>query len=432
MVRAEMGTESAKSRKFALLTTTLLAVGSVAGYALVSQKSFISQPEPVATPIATAPELQTVTAVGWLEPKGEVIQLSASEAAQSSRVAELLVEEGDWVNLGDAIAILDSRDRLQAALERAEAQVQVAEAGLAQVQAGAKTGDISAASARFSRTQAELEGQVSTQRAAIATLEAQLQGEKQAQQATINRIVAELKDAQTNCQRYQSLHADGAVSAQDRDSVCLQADTTQQRLQEAQANLNRIVSSRSEQINEAQANLNRTINTVERQIEESQASLQAISEVRPVDIQLAQAELSSAQAAVRQAQADLELAYVRATQPGRVIEIHTHPGEMIDPQGIIELGQTQQMRVIAEVYDSDVLKIRPGQTVNITSDALPETLQGTVEKIGLKVKQQSALEINPTQNVDARVVEVEIALDPASSELAAGLSNLQVLVEIEL
>lgn len=425
-----METESIKSRKVALLATTLLAVGSVAGYALVSQKSLLSQPEP--PPVVQVPEIKTVTAVGWLEPKGEVIQLSASEAAQSSRVAELLVEEGDWVNRGDAIAVLDSRDRLQAALDKAKAQVQVAEAGLAQVEAGAKTGDISAASARFSRTQAELEGQISTQRAAIATLEAQLEGEKQAQQATINRIVAELKDAQTNCQRYQTLHADGAVSAQDRDSVCLQADTTQQRLQEAQANLNRIVSSRSEQINEATANLNRTINTVERQIEESQASLQAISEIRPVDIQLAQAELSSAQAAVRQAQADLELAYVRATQPGRVIEIHTHPGEMIDPQGIVELGQTQEMRVTAEVYDSDVLKIRPGQTVNITSDALPQTLQGTVEKIGLKVKQQSALEIDPTQNVDARVVEVEIALDPASSELAAGLSNLQVLVEIEL
>jgi HlyD family secretion protein len=425
-----METESTKSRKVALLATTLLAVGSVAGYALVSQKSLLSQPEP--PPVVQVPEIKTVTAVGWLEPKGEVIQLSASEAGQSSRVAELLVEEGDWVNRGDAIAVLDSRDRLQAALDKAKAQVQVAEAGLAQVQAGAKTGDISAASARFSRTQAELEGQISTQRAAIATLEAQLEGEKQAQQATINRIVAELKDAQTNCQRYQTLHADGAVSAQDRDSVCLQADTTQQRLQEAQANLNRIVSSRSEQINEATANLNRTINTVERQIEESQASLQAISEIRPVDIQLAQAELSSAQAAVRQAQADLELAYVRATQPGRVIEIHTHPGEMIDPQGIIELGQTQEMRVTAEVYDSDVLKIRPGQTVNITSDALPQTLQGTVEKIGLKVKQQSALEIDPTQNVDARVVEVEIALDQSSSELASGLSNLQVLVEIEL
>ncbi|OJJ24996.1 HlyD family secretion protein [Roseofilum reptotaenium AO1-A] len=425
-----MGTEWKSSKTVALLATTLLAVGGVTAYSLVSPKSLFSEPE--TPPVVELPQMETVTAVGWLEPKGEVIQLAASEAAQSSRVAQLLVNEGDWVKAGDAIAILDSRDRLQAAVEQARAQVQVAEAGLAQVKAGAKTGDISAASARFSRTQAELEGQIITQRAAIATLEAQLQGETQAQEATLNRIAAELKDAQTNCQRYQTLQAEGAISAQDRDTICLQADTTQQRLEEAQANLNRIVTSRSEQINEAQANLNRTINTVERQIEESQASLEAISEVRPVDIQLAQAELTSAQAALRQAEADLELAYIKAPQEGRVMEIHTYPGEIINSEGIVELGQTQEMTVIAEVYDSDVVKIRPGQIVQVTSDALPENLTGTVAQIGLKVKQQSALEIDPTQNVDARVVEVQIALDPASSELAAGLSNLQVLVEIEL
>jgi len=430
VVRTAMGTEWKSSKTVALLATTLLAVGGVTAYSLVAPKTLFSQPEP--PPVVELPKIETVTAIGWLEPKGEAIQLSASEANQSSRVAQLLVNEGDWVKAGDAIAILESRDRLEAAVEQARAQVQVAEARLAQVKAGAKTGDISAASARFSRTQAELEGQIITQRAAISTLEAQLQGEQQAQEATLNRIAAELKDAQTNCQRYQTLHTDGAVSAQDRDTICLQADTTQQRLQEAEANLNRIVTSRSEQINEAQANLNRTINTVERQIEESQASLQAISEVRPVDIQLAQAELTSAQAALRQAEADLELAYIKTPQEGRVMEVHTRPGEAIDPEGIVELGQTQQMRVVAEVYDSDVVKIRPGQTVQVTSDALPQNLTGTVAQIGLKVKQQSALDIDPTQNVDARVVEVQIGLDPASSELAAGLSNLQVLVEIEL
>jgi len=201
VVRTAMGTEWKSSKTVALLATTLLAVGGVTAYSLVAPKTLFSQPEP--PPVVELPKIETVTAIGWLEPKGEAIQLSASEANQSSRVAQLLVNEGDWVKAGDAIAILESRDRLEAAVEQARAQVQVAEARLAQVKAGAKTGDISAASARFSRTQAELEGQIITQRAAISTLEAQLQGEQQAQEATLNRIAAELKDAQTNCQRYQ-------------------------------------------------------------------------------------------------------------------------------------------------------------------------------------------------------------------------------------
>ncbi|VXD22014.1 DevB protein [Planktothrix serta PCC 8927] len=412
-----------------LIAATTLAMTGLMAYTFWRYRP--TPAEPVAIPESIAPEIKTVTALGWLEPQGEIIKLSAPQSNQGSRVDQLLVKEGDWVEAGKAIAVLDSRDRLQAALEQAKTEVEVAQARLEQVQAGAKQGDIQAQKARFQGNQAELEGQIITQKASIATLEAQLRGERSAQEATLDRIQAELNNAETNCQRYETLYRDGAVSAQDRDSQCLQAETSRKRLQEAQANLNETVTSRREQIREAQANLSRTIATVDQQIAEASATLTAVAEVRPVDVQLAKSELTKAQAAVKQAEANLEQAYVRSPQAGRVIDVNTHAGELISNEGILELGQTEQMYAVAEIYDSDIPKIHSGQTATIAADALPQALKGTVEEVGLRVKKQSALDIDPTTNIDARVIEVRVKLDETSSKKAASLTNLQVKVTIQ-
>ena len=60
---------------------------------------------------AVVPQVKTVTALGRLEPAGEVIKLSPPASSQGSRVEQLLVKEGDSVKLGQVIAILDNRDR---------------------------------------------------------------------------------------------------------------------------------------------------------------------------------------------------------------------------------------------------------------------------------------------------------------------------------
>ena len=408
-----------------------VAVGGVTAYSVWGEN--LLQPTAQEVPEVIVPEITTVTALGHLEPAGEVIQLSVPASSESSRITELLVQEGDEVIQGQVIAILDNRDRLQASLEQAKAQVSIKQSRLEQTKSGAKTGEIQAQRARFSRTKAELSGQIDTQRATIANLEAQLAGEKQAQQATIERLEAELRNAETDSQRYQTLYVKGAVSAQQRDSNYLQAETSRKKLQEAQANLNRIVSSRQAQITEAKANLNRTIATVENQIAEEQATLDAVAEVRPIDVQIAENELEAALADFKKAQADLETAYVRSLQDGQILKIYTRPGEQVSNDGIVEIGKTEQMYAVAEVYESDISKVKVGQQVKVTSNSFPgETLQGTVENIGLKIERQDVINEDPTSNINAKVVEVKVALDEASSQKVAGLTNLQVTVEIGL
>jgi multidrug efflux pump subunit AcrA (membrane-fusion protein) len=62
------------------------------------------------------------------------------------------VQEGDRVQVGQIIAILDSRDRLQAAYEQAQEDVRVAQSKLAITQAGAKQGEINAQRAEMGQS----------------------------------------------------------------------------------------------------------------------------------------------------------------------------------------------------------------------------------------------------------------------------------------
>jgi HlyD family secretion protein len=346
-------------------------------------------------PVSVTPEIATVTALGHVEPEGDLINLVAPTATQENRIEQLLVHAGDVVEAGQVIAILDNRNRLQAALQKAEEQVAIAQAQLAQVKAGAKTSEFQAQQAEIDRLQAEREGTL------------------QAQRATAARLEAEVQNARIESERYESLYQQGAISASERDARQLTYTTTQRQLQETQAQIARIETTSQQQLQQAQANLTQ------------------LSEVRPVDVEVATAELQSARASVAEAQADLDQAYVRSPMAGQIIEIHTRPGEKIAEEGVATLGQTQQMMAIAEVYQNDIGQVELGQSATITSPALTQPLQGTVERIGLQVGRQQVVNEDPAVNLDARVIEVYVRLDPAASAQVAGLSNLQVTVTIQ-
>ena len=74
------------------------------------------------------------------------------------------------------IAVLDSRDRLQAALAEARQQVELARARLLRVQSVAGPEEIAARRAVVTRLEAQLAGERQTQQAAIARLDAEMRG----------------------------------------------------------------------------------------------------------------------------------------------------------------------------------------------------------------------------------------------------------------
>jgi HlyD family secretion protein len=86
------------------------------------------------------------------------------------------------------------------------------------------------------------------------------------------------------------------------------------------------------------------------------------------------------------------------------------------------------MYAVAEVYETDVQRVRVGQHATISSPALPRSVAGVVDRVGLKVGKKDVLSVDPAAKTDARVIEVRILLDNADE--VAGLTNLEVDVAI--
>jgi HlyD family secretion protein len=348
-----------------------------------------SQPAPV----------RTVAALGRVEPKGSIIKLSVVNA-KDSRVDKLLVKEGDQVRARQVIAILQGLDKKQAAVEEAKQNVAVMQAKLAQTKVGTAT-----------------VGGLSAQKAAITRLKAQFSTEISAKQAAIARAEAEFRNTQTTYARSQQLHKDGAISA----SVL---DNDRKSFETATASLN-----------EAKAQLDNTKLTLSAQIQQETAKLQELSEVRPADLQVPQAEVDYALTQQKGAETELEDFYVRSPISGQILRINTQVGEQVSAeQGIVDLGQTDQMYVVAEVYETDIPKVKLGQRALITSEngGFNEKLQGTVDQIGLQIRKTDTLSTDPAADKNARVVEVKIRLDPDDGKKVADLTYMQVRVQIRL
>jgi HlyD family secretion protein len=160
-----------------------------------------------------------------------------------------------------------------------------------------------------------------------------------------------------------------------------------------------------------------------------QQDLAKTSATSRTQLDAATMELSIARADLAAAQARLELSVVRAPLRAQVLEVHSYPGESVGPNGILELAQTDRMYAVAEVYETDINRVRVGQAATIKGPALGPGVTGKVERIALKVGRMDVLGTDPIAKTDARVVEVFILLD--SSDSVAGLTNMQVEVEIE-
>ncbi|MBW4636299.1 MAG: HlyD family efflux transporter periplasmic adaptor subunit [Iphinoe sp. HA4291-MV1] len=457
--------ENEKPQIWWLIAVSLPVIVATGVLSIAKMEQLRKLNTPPSAPIATS-----INALGRLEPRGEVFKLSAPAGVQgASRVEQVFVREGEQVKRNQIIAILDNFSSSQAVMEEAKAKLQESRANLANVKAGSPR-DIQAQGAVIARLEAQLRGELDAQQAAIARLQAELGGEKTALQATINRIQAELqgqrdafratvsriraeqRNAQVDAQRYEMLYKEGAISQQERDKRQLGKETSTQQLAEAQANQRQTVATLRQQLAEARANQVKTIAvlqqqlvearanrnkillTLQRQIDEERAKFNRIKEVRPIDLLVAQAQVSNAIAVMRKAQAQLNLSYVKAPISGEILKIHTKAGESINTNGIAEIGRTDQMIVIAEVPEDSISKVRLGQRVIITSDngAFSGELQGTVAEIGRKIGKKDVLNTDPAADVDARVVEVKIALTPQDSEKVAGLTYAKVIVKINL
>lgn len=365
-----------------------IGLGSLAlGLTYWQQLQRTNQEQEIQAALAN-PISDRITALGRLEPEGEVVAVSAP--SMTERLGQLLVREGDRVVAGQPLAYLDTYPERKAERDLAASQLQ--EARL-RYEAETRLALAQIAEAERRRDRAN--------EPAIAAI--------QAQQATIQRIQAELETANREYQRFAQLFADGAVSQQDLDDRTVRVRSLQEELRNAQANLVRLQEERRTELATANA-----------QVDAAQANLGRVQ---------TQVQLLSAARNLQLAEARLERTIIRAPRNGRVLRIHTRAGETIHERGILELGNTDQMYAVAEVYETDVPRVRVGQRAEIRSSVLSTPITGRVARVGLLVAKNDVTDTDPAAKTDARVVEVRIQLD--NSEPVAGLTNMQVEVAID-
>lgn len=320
-----------------------------------------------AVPIAVAPAAEPpassrnapngVVALGRLVPRGDVVTLAPPSGAGDARIAEIRVEEGERVEAGRLVAVLDNLPQLEAIRDSAAAAVAVQEAALAQ-------------------TRASVAASLSESRADVA------------------RAQSALRLAQADLGRARDLAARGSGTAAALDRAEAAEADAARTLERARAALSRY--------------------------EGAEEGVQA-------DIRLAERSLEAARADLARAEQDLAKARVVAPADGTILSINARVGEKPGADGIATLADVDRMTVELEVYQTDIRRVAQGQRVEVRAEALgDEPLTGTVDRIGLEVGRQTLVANDPAANTDARVIEVTVVRDEASSARAARLTGLEV------
>ena len=130
---------------------------------------------------------------------------------------------------------------------------------------------------------------------------------------------------------------------------------------------------------------------------------------------------------------DLDKTQLRSPIDGLVLKLHARVGERPGTDGVMEVGDSQNMQARIEVYESDIARIRLQQPVVLTSEngGFQGQLKGEVFRISPQVEQRSVLSTDPTGDADARIVEVQVRLDPADAGRVSRLSGLKLIARFE-
>jgi HlyD family secretion protein len=144
-------------------------------------------------------------------------------------------------------------------------------------------------------------------------------------------------------------------------------------------------------------------------------------------------EWQVAKAELERVRADLDNTVLRAPIDGTVLRVVARVGERPGDKGILELGATDQMEVLLEVYESDIDRVRLGQTALLTSEngGFEGTLKGRVSRVSPQVRQRQVLATDPSGDVDARIVEVRVTLAPEDARRVRALTGLKVIARLQ-
>ncbi|MBI9082605.1 MAG: efflux RND transporter periplasmic adaptor subunit [Desulfobacterales bacterium] len=334
----------------------------------------------------------------------------------AGRLKDRLVDEGDRVRRGQAVARLDAADyRLEAA--RAEADLAYAEAVLAELEAGSRPEEIARSRARMTQARFALSELATGSRAQeIDGAKAQLARAQAAERAARSR----LDQADADFNRYEAVFRDGGISQQAFEGYRTQRDTFRGASEEAAA-----------QVAAARQGLSLMVEGVRKErIRQARAALaQADAEYalvsagpRPETIAQGRARAMAARAALNLARQHLADTEIFSPLDGVVLSKSAEPGAIVNPgTPVVTVAETGKLWLRAYLSETDLGRVRLGQPAAVTVDAFPEkTYRGVLRFIS------SEAEFTPksVQTFEARVnlvYRVKIAIENADGGLKPGM-----------
>jgi HlyD family secretion protein len=441
-------------KTFIILVVVIIVIGAGAFLVMRQRASqeqeveIIREAEVVVDQIAA-----TVNATGTTEPEALVtLSFRAGGAIQTVSVIR-----GQQVSAGDVLATLDTGE-LALAVQQAQDTVDIQKLTLEQTlnsqpspatQASAQA-DIDAAEANVAIAQAN----VSAAEASLAQAQAQraqllagpTAGQVAAAQSQVTSANTQLTIAQDTYDQVTTCRSVTLPNGEKQDfcpglgvpeeQARANLETARAALEAAQANLadvqagarsadlqaaNAAIAAAEAQVESAQGN----VQVAEANLARAQAANDRLQEgPTDDDIAILEAQIDSAETNLQMAQLRLEQAMIVAPMDGRIASLQIRAGEQATPGApAITLIDEGAYHIEVSVDEIDIEKVEEGQPVEITLDALPDTiLEGVISEIAPTAVTSGVGVVTylVTINIDAG----DVALKPGMTANATIITDL--------
>jgi HlyD family secretion protein len=382
----------------------LVLAGFVLGGSSVYLASFSARSQPPVLSTSGIPVKSRITALGRLAPEGGVI---AVFGPLGDRLETVDVKQGAGVESDAPLAQLVSHRDRELELSLATARVKEATEQRAAIDNAGKS--------KIAESDAE-----------IRQLRSGRENDLLAQDAQIRVLESQVQQARDNLARLKSLQR-AAVSAQELEQSELALRKAEGDLATARAQRNKTAT--AYQTNQEVAQAKRAAALA--QIEESRKRI-------PVD---------SLQNECKLAERRFAETIIKAPVKGQILKVVGHKGQATGNEPILYLGDTRNIVVVSEVYETDVQQLdawmnkvrKEGKgkvTATVRSSALPiEALSGELQDLGqiARLVGKNQLFGRGRSEVDRRVVEVRVKLnlDEEAAKRVGDYTGLEVNVEFE-
>jgi HlyD family secretion protein len=321
------------------------------------------------------------------------------------RVQEVRVHEGEHVDAGTALVILEHGD-LDAQRLMGEAQLEQAQAAFDKLKNGARPEEIAEARARADSAQASLEETQHGARSEQVT----------AAKARLDQAQATVEKAQLDLQRNQQLFDAKAISQAELDTASANYRASAAQRDAAKAALSELQNgSRREDVAMAA-----------HRVEEAKAGADLIaSGARVEDLRAAESQVKAAQARVDQLDVTIGELTIKASRPARIETLDLRPGDILAPMATAAvLLEDDQLYVRIYVPETQLGYAHPDQHVPVYVDTFPNrAFDGVIAHID-KEGQYSPRNLQTADERANQVFAMRVELSGDHEDLRAGMAAL--------